>query len=71
MQMIVTSMAENKIQAATIEIIKTVMAYSFNQISNRKPLFQKLSFHCAKLSNQGVVSLGSPAIMQSMECLDP
>jgi len=38
MQMIVTSKAENKIQAATIEIIMTVMAYSLIHISSSKPI---------------------------------
>jgi hypothetical protein len=37
MQMIVTNKVENNIQAATIEIIKTVMAYSLIQPSNSKP----------------------------------
>jgi len=44
MQMIVTSKAENKIQAVTIEIIMTVMAYSLHQFSSSKPIIPKCDF---------------------------
>ncbi len=71
MQMIVTSKAENNIQAATIEIIMTVMAYSLFYIEQQTNFSRLRSSHSAKLSNQEVVSLGSPAIMQPGGCLDP
>jgi len=70
-QMIVTSKAENTIQAATIEIIMTVMAYSLIFIEQQTYDSRMQSSHCAKLSNQEVYSLGSPAIMQFVNCLDP
>lgn len=69
--MIVTSKAENTIQAATIEIIMTVMAYSLILIEQQTYDSRMQSSHCAKLSNQEVDSLGSPAIMQFVNCLDP
>jgi hypothetical protein len=70
--MIVTKKAEKMIQAATNEIIKTVMAYSLFYTSWFKLIYSKVRLsHCAKLSNFEVVSLGSPAIMQFENCLDP
>jgi hypothetical protein len=69
--MIVTSKAENTIQAVTIEIIMTVMAYSLIFIEQQTYDSRMQSSHCAKLSNQEVDSLGSPAIMQFVNCLDP
>ena len=69
--MIVTSKAENTIQAVTIEIIMTVMAYSLIFIEQQTYDSRMQSSHCAKLSNQEVGSLGSPAIMQFVNCLDP
>jgi len=69
--MIVTRKAENTIQATTIEIIMTVMAYSYIFIEQLTSDSRMQSSHCAKLSNQEVDSLGSPAIMQFVNCLDP
>ena len=69
--MIVTSKAENTIQAITIEIIMTVMAYSLIFIEQQTYDSRIQSSHCAKLSNQEVDSLGSPAVLQLVNCLDP
>ena len=69
--MIVTSKAENTIQAVTIEIIMTVMAYSLIFIEQQTYDSRMQSSHCAKLSNQEVDSLGSPAVLQLVNCLDP
>ena len=52
MQMIVTSKAENRIQAATIEIIMTVMAYSLINFEQQTYFSRMQSSHFAKLSNQ-------------------
>ena len=71
MQMIVTSSAENNIQAATIEKIMTVMAYSLINIEQQTYDSRRHSSLCAKLSNQEVDSLGSPAVMQPADRLDP
>ncbi len=71
MQMIVTSRAENNIHAATIEIIMTVMAYSLIYFEQQTYDSRMQSSHCAKLSNQEVDSLGSPAVMRSADRLDP
>ena len=71
MQMIVTSKAEKMIQAAMIEIIMTVMAYSLIFYEQQTFNSRMRSSHIAKLSNQEVDSLGSPAIMQLENCLDP
>lgn len=53
MHMIVTSKAENTIQAATIEIIMTVMAYSLYQIHQNN-----INSECNLLTGQ-TVELGS------------
>jgi hypothetical protein len=70
--MIVTMKVEKTSQATTMVMIKTVMAYSFNQLSSSEPFNPGAGFSPgALLSNWVVVSLGGPAIMQSENWLDP
>lgn len=70
MQMIVTNRVENIIQAATIEIIKTVMAYSLLIPSISNLLLGEIALPGAKLSkNIGQLRRSGDHAVQN--CLDP